>query len=315
MDSEAVSSLAIRNVAMATDFSPSSERALQHSLAIARHFGATLHFVHFVRPSQFVYAPEMIPTVDEIASRDFEQLLATLRTGHRLDGIEFRRWVLEGEVSEVTRKFIESHAIDLLVLGTHGRAGIPRLLLGSVAQEIFHYVRCPVLTVGPCSPGAGFRPQLRRVLYSTDLSPESLAALPYVLTAIRDWHAQVDVVHVCSSSGGNCKGPMKDLKETIEALRAGEEAATIRYHVLSGNPASCVVGFARENSVDLIVLGLKPRRALYSGPLWSHAYEIVRRTPCPVLSVRSLPAARSAGASRCSAENARSDAEAVSSLG
>ena len=281
------SCVTIRNVAVATDFSPSSERAVQHATAVARHFGAAVHFLHIVRPSQFVYAPEMIPSADEITRRDFDQLFARLRSDHRLEEIEFRPWVLEGEISDVAGRFVEQQKIDLLVIGTHGRAGLPRLLLGSIAQEIFHYVRCPVLTVGPHAPGAGPRPQLKRVLFSTDLSHESLAALPWVLTMVREWHAAVDVLHVCSSAHPTCRSRVEEVKVMIEQMRDGEEPAAVHANVLIGNPAECVVDFAARNREDLIVLGLKPRRALYGGPLWSHAYEIVRQTPCPVLSVRA----------------------------
>ena len=56
---------------------------------------------------------------------------------------------------------------------------------------------------------------------------------------------------------------------------------------MEGKPAASVIDFAGRQHEDLIVLGLKPQRALYQGPLWSHAYEIVRHAPCPVLSVRA----------------------------
>lgn len=277
----------IRNVAVATDFSPCSERALQHGLAVARHFGATVHFLHIVRPSQFVYAPEMIPSADEITHRDFDQFFARLRSDHRLEGIEFRPWVLEGEIADAARDFASQQSIDLLVLGTHGRAGIPRLLLGSIAQEIFHYVRCPVLTVGPYSVGAGLRPQLKRVLFSTDLSHESLAAIPWVVTAMQEWDVELDVLHVCASPHAACGSQVEEVKARIERMLKGERHGAIQSHVLIGKPAPSVLKFAERTKVDLIVLGLKPQRALYEGPLWSQAYEIVRQTPCPVLSVRS----------------------------
>jgi nucleotide-binding universal stress UspA family protein len=135
--------VAFKNIAFTIDFSECSERAVQHGVAVARHFGATLHFLYLVRPSEYVYTPEMIPALDEVAVRDCDQLIAKLKSNHRLDGVEFQRWVEEGEISEIVGDFVQKHHIDLLVVGTHGRTGIPKLLLGLVAQEIFHYVRCP----------------------------------------------------------------------------------------------------------------------------------------------------------------------------
>ena len=279
--------VAVRNVAVATDFSECSERAVQHALAVTRHFRATLYFLHLVRPSEFPFAPEMMPVLKDAASRDCEQLVARLSGSHQLDGIDYRCTVEEGEISEVVGHFVRKHHIDLLVVGTHGRGAVPRLLLGSVAQQIFHYVRCPVLTVGPLSPGAGPRLQLKRILFSTDLSRESLDALPYVLTAMEEWHTELDLVHVCSVMQSDHKLVMTDLSKRIVALLAGREHAPFCSHMFTGKPAPCIIDFAGSHKDDLIVLGLKPHRALYDGPLWSQAYEIVRHAGCPVLSIRS----------------------------
>lgn len=289
MEFQGAPGVAIRNLAVATDFSRYSDRAVQHALAIARQFRATLHFLHIARPSEFRFTPDIVPQLEELACRDCGRMINDLSISHRLDDIEYRRWAIEGEVSEVVAKFVRNQHIDLLVVGTRGRSAIPRLLLGSVAQEIYHYVRCPVLTVGPWSPGANRQLQLKRVLFSSDLSRESTAAIPYVLTAVRTWRAELDVVHVCSSGNSDCEGQMNFLIGKIEDMLAVEEHAKIHYEVLKGKPSPCVIDFASRNKEDLIVLGLKPHRAVYNGPFWSHAYEIVRQAECPVLSVRSAP--------------------------
>lgn len=290
MDSNGISRVTLRNVAVATDFSACSERAVEHALAVARHFGATIHFLHLVRPSKFAYVPEMMPNLDEAATRDCDQLIDQLAKSHRLEGIEFHRWVEQGEIEEVVGEFVRKQQIDLLILGTHGRSGVPRLLLGSAAQQIFHSVHCPVLTVGPASPGASLHLQLRRVLFSTDLSPESLSAVPWVVTAAQEWHTELDLLHVCSHDAPEHSERLKILKARIDAAFAAQEHPSVRCHMLSGKPSIGVLGFAGRNHDDLIVLGLKPRRGLYSGPFWSHAYEIVRQAQCPVLSIRSAPA-------------------------
>lgn len=282
--------VAIRNVAVATDFSECTERAMQHGLAVARHFGATLHFLHIVRPSQFPYTQDVLPVLGDAAVRDFDQLIGALQRTHRLDGIEFRQRVVQGEIRDIMSNFVREQHVDLLIVGTHGRSGIPRLLRGSVAQQIFHYVRCPVLVVGPRSRGAGPQLRLKRILFSTDLSGESLAAIPYVLTAMREWHTELDVLHVCSAPRAEHSTLMGKLNSEIDSLLEGKDHASFRCHLLTGKPAPCITGFADRNNEDLIVLGLKPRRDLYSGPLWSHAYEIMRHAGCPVLSVRSSQA-------------------------
>ncbi|HEY1807153.1 MAG TPA: universal stress protein [Acidobacteriaceae bacterium] len=276
----------ILNVAVATDFGSCSEHAVEHGMAVARHFGATLHFLHLLRPSQYAFSPEMIPALADVAVRDCDQLMDRLLRTHRLEGIDCRRWIEQGEIPAIAGEFVARHQIDLLIVGTHGRTGLPRLLLGSAAQQIFQNVSCPVLCVGPRAPGAGAHLQLRRVLFSTDLSPESLAAVPSLLTAVDEWHADLDVVHVCRSDNPQHRAAV----DALVARLASEGAASVQGHTLTGKAASCVLDFAASHHADLIVLGLKPHRALFSGPLWPHAYEIVRQAPCPVLSILARPA-------------------------
>lgn len=277
----------LRHVAVATDFSECTERALEHGLAVARHFGAAVHLLHLVRPSSYPFSAEVMPALADAAARDCDHLIERLENARQLEGIQLHRHVLHGEIHDVVSDFVRQQHVDLMVVGTHGRGGIPRLLRGSVAQQIFHCVRCPVLVVGPRSPGASTRLQLRRILFSTDLSKESLAALPYVLTAMRVWQAPLDVLHVCSDPQGEHAKQMDELVSRMEALLDGEQHSPLSGCLLTGKPAPGVLGFSHDRKEDLIVLGLKAHRALYSGPVWSHAYEIVRQAECPVLSVRS----------------------------
>ena len=289
MSEELNHSLAISNIAIATDFSPWSDRAIQHALVIARWYRAALHIVHTVRRSEFSFVPDIMVQLDELAERDCEDLMGRLHAAHTLDNIRHRTWNLFGEVSTLG-DFVRDQKIDLLVLGTRGRSGISKLVLGSVAEQIFHCVSCPVLTVGPWSRGAASPLALKNVLFATDLSPQSAAALPYVLAAAKAWRAAIDVLHVCSPDRADSEPRMEAYRRRLDALTASEPRLSIRYHVVPGEPSPAVLDFAGQNSEDLIVLGLDNHRSLYGGPPLSHAYEIVRQARCPVLSVRSANA-------------------------
>lgn len=277
----------IRNIAVATDFCPWSERALQHALVLAHYFGAVLHILHIIRRTEFSFVPGFMVQLDELAERDCDDLIGRLNASHSLANIEHRCWNIDGEISGVFENFVQDHRIDLMILGTRGRTGISKFLLGSIAQEIFHYVSCPVLTVGPWSRGATRKLQLNKVLFATDLSPESAAVIPYVLKPATTWHAEIDVLHVCSSANCQCQHRMEDLRRRMAVLASGEAPLVVRYHVLSGPPSPTVLNFAMQEKEDLIVLGLDDHRSLYGGSSVSHAYEIVRQARCPVLSVCS----------------------------
>ena len=289
MSEEPNHSPSIKSIAIATDFSPWSDRAMRHALVIARWCGAALHILHAVRRSEFSFVPDLMVQLDELAERDCEDLMGRLHAAHNLDNIKHRIWNLYGEVS-MFGDFVRDQNIDLLVLGTSGRTGISKLLLGSVAEQIFHCVSCPVLTVGPSSRGAASQLALKNVLFATDLSPQSTAALPYVLAAAKGWRAAIDVLHVCAPDHSDSEHRMEAYRRRIDALTAGEPRCSIRYHVVPGEPSAAVLDFAGQNNEDLIVLGLDNHRSLYDGPPLSHAYEIVRQAPCPVLSVPSAPA-------------------------
>ena len=210
--------LVIRNIAIATDFSPWSDRATQHALVVAHRFGAVLHFLHAVRRSEFSLVPGMMVQLDEVAERDCDQMIARLNGGHCLDNIEFHCWQLDGEVSEGFGDFVREHNIDLLIVGTRGRSGISKLLLGSVTEEIFHCVCCPVLTIGPWSRPAARHLKLNRVLFATDLSAESIFAIPYLLIAAKTWQADIDVLHVCSPVTSKRQGSMESFSRKMDSL-------------------------------------------------------------------------------------------------
>ena len=281
----------IRTIAVTTDFCPWSDRALQHALVLARHFGAVLHILHVVRRAEFSFVPEFMVKLDELAERDFDDLIGRLNASHSLANIEHHCWNIDGEISGVIEDFVRDHGIDLMILGTRGRTGISRFLLGSIGQEMFHFVSCPVLTIGPWSLGAARQIELNKVLFATDLSPETAAAIPYVLMPAMTWNAEIDVLHVCSSANCQCQSRMRELRCRMEDLANGEAPLVVRYHVLQGPPSPTVLNFAMQEKEDLIVLGLENHRSLYGGPFFSHAYEIVRQARCPVLSVSSASSA------------------------
>jgi len=235
--------LTIRNIAVATDFSPWSDRAMLHAVVIARWYGAVLHIVHTIRRSEFTFVPDLMVQLDELAERDCEDLMGRLRAGHTLDNIAHRTWNLDDGVAAFG-DFVRDQNIDLLVLGTRGRSGLSKLVFGSVAEEIFHCVSCPVLTVGPWSRGVASRLALKNVLFATDLSPQSTAALPYVVAAAKSWRAAVDVLHVCSPDHADGDSRMQTYRRNFDTLAPSEPWLSIRCHVVPGTPSSAVLDFA-----------------------------------------------------------------------
>ncbi len=285
--------LSLKHILVAMDFSPVSIVALRHALGIARRYHSTVSLLHVIDPSVYGLAgPDGISAETETALREAEQIEAGLRRAGSLEGLKLDIDVRVGPVWRTIAETIEDKPSAALVLGTHGRTGLRKLALGSVAECAFREAPCPVMTVGPRvlqskSGGA----EAKHFLVPTDLSSESLEALPYgtslaeatqgdvSLLYVRDFGSQDKDRDTASVEAANVR-----LRELLQLHPHAQ--ATTPFIVKTGSPPEVVVGFAQEHRIDLIVMG---RRAWAedSPPMWRTAYAIVTQAPCPVLSMKS----------------------------
>lgn len=138
--------LPIRTILHPTDFSDSSESAFQMACGLARDYGARLIIVHIQSPPPLAFG-EVGPMIPDPGDWK-QQLQARLTALHPADpAVAVQYYLCEGDpASEVVRLAQETHS-DLIVVGTHGRSGLSRLLLGSVAEKVLRRAPCPVLTV------------------------------------------------------------------------------------------------------------------------------------------------------------------------
>jgi nucleotide-binding universal stress UspA family protein len=146
--------ISLKNILFATDFSDVSEGALPYAAAMSLRYGGMVHVAHvlpettLVRPSPI--DPVTIGSIYEDAHSGAQEKMQQLSS--KLEGFPHHTYIRHGKVSQVLSEITREHQIDLLVAGTHGRTGVGKLLLGSVAEEIFRQASCPVLTVGPRVP-------------------------------------------------------------------------------------------------------------------------------------------------------------------
>jgi nucleotide-binding universal stress UspA family protein len=144
--------LPIRTILHPTDFSDRADCALRVACALARDYAARLVIVHVIPPPVAVYG-EVVALPEPWEERhEVEDRLQRLAVPDA--GIQLERRVCEGDpVTEILTSAADCHA-DLIVLGTHGRTGLGRLLMGSVAEEVLRRAACPVLTVRTPFPAA-----------------------------------------------------------------------------------------------------------------------------------------------------------------
>ena len=287
----------LRNILYLTDFSEPSEAALPFAEAVAREYDAKVYALHVSMPVPMAYAtPEsteaMIEGQEEWAQAEMQ------RVDSRLTGLPHATFVERGgAVWPPVEREINRNAIDLIVLGTHGRTGAQKLLLGSVAEEIFRRSNVPVLTIGPSArKGLHNGAKFHRVLFATDFTPESLAAAPYAISMAQENQARLILVHVMNEpdqapNGEVAEEVMVNLTAQLHGLVPADAELWCRPEplVMYGNPGERILEAAKEYNADLIVMGVRRSTghlgaAIHLGRATAH--KIVAHATCPVLTVR-----------------------------
>jgi nucleotide-binding universal stress UspA family protein len=282
--------IAFKNILFATDFSSTTELALPYAVEIARRSGATIHAVHVVQPD--IYPLESPSEWPKIACEE-EEFRKEKRNQleEELQGLPHEILILEGNVWQNLAHIIEKENVDLVVLGTHGRTGIEKLLLGSVAETIFRQAASPVLTVGPAVSSRATHAaaaELNQILYAADFSPESLAAARYAISLAKEHHAELILLHVLQNAEpGQVNSAFQTLRDVVP-LGAGLGSEQ-RCLVERGAPADTILDVAASHNADMIVLGLRSGEGRLTAATHfarSIAYKVVTRAACPVLTVR-----------------------------
>lgn len=297
----------IKRILCPVDYSAHSRRAADYACAIARWYGATVTGLHVLEPIPSLLPPRasdgLYPPF-AFTQEDLKQFQTRLETFMR-DGAAARpveALVVEGGVSMEIVRIAREIAADLIVMGTHGRSGVDRLLLGSTTEKLLRKTPCPLLTVPPHAPDAVPAPALfRRILCAVDFSPSSLRALSFAASLAEEADARLCVIHIVEPPSVFEPVPMgaSGGAASAEEVRAGARRrldgvvsrdARVDSHVsevvMSGKPYREIVREATAQASDLIVMGAHGGMlgALAFGSTTNH---VVREATCPVLTLRA----------------------------
>jgi nucleotide-binding universal stress UspA family protein len=292
-----VARIGLKKVLYLTDFSEPSEAALPYAAAVAREYGAKVYALHVMTPMPFVYTtPET--TVVTMEAQEEAAHAEMQRTDAQLVGLAHETIVVNDlGVWPAVERAIKELSIDMVVVGTHGRSGVERLLLGSVAEEIFRRSCVPVMTIGPWAANAVHNAaKFHRILFSTDFTKESLAAAPYAISMAQENQARLILLHVIRAR--NTKVDEKKAEETIadamhrllEIVPSDAELwcrpeASVQY----GSPGDMILDVARDRGADLIVMGVRDAKGHLGAATHverATAHRVVAHALCPVLTVR-----------------------------
>jgi nucleotide-binding universal stress UspA family protein len=268
--------LSISKILMPVDFSARAEEAVRYAARLARHLNAELVLLHVFEPPHVDFAMVELPESIErltTAQRERAQLRLEHFASSDLDGIRVVRKVSQGQPADEI--LAQANSVDLVVMPTQGHGRIREFLIGSVTAKVLHDCERPVLTGVHLAENPSFADwQVKNILCAIDFGPESENVLRWGARLAGEFGATVTVVHADSDTNAG--------QRLDQSIHAAGLAATAR--VVPGEPHRVIVATAQQTKADLVIIGRGSNTGAL-GRLRAQAYEIVRKSPCPVLSV------------------------------
>jgi nucleotide-binding universal stress UspA family protein len=294
----------INRILCPIDFSECSYRALRHAMAVARWYGASVTVLHV-----FTNVPNMeVPGVP-LADPDHELLIKRMQAFAGASPQPVPVTFVARCAPDVRREILDQAQTlpaDLIVIGSHGRSGFERLLLGSVAEHVVRKSPCPIMVVPPYAPDAdgpglthGVRP---RILCAIDFSDASLGALEYAISLAEETDAELTLFHSIEVPPELREPIPVPADFNIEQCHAAAEAAClqrlralvppsvrsycqVKTAVSEGAAYRQLLRLSAEQPTDLIVMGVHGRGAVELLLFGSNTARVIRAATCPVLIV------------------------------
>jgi nucleotide-binding universal stress UspA family protein len=293
--------LEIKLIVCPIDFSEFSIRAYHHALSLAEHYRAKLVVQHVVELWRYPYADYAVSLGEHerfwqaLREAGKEQLQEFVKN-HTHDEIQPELVVHQGIAPDSILSFVQAQKTDLIVMGTHGRRGFDRLMLGSTTDRVMRRASCPVLAI--CRPphdstaaGEERHPvhHLSRILFCTDFSENSKRALNYAISATAEYDAELTLLHVLEKAQNPAKTEeaIAIATEQLDKLipPEGRKTLKVKTAVRIGKPYQQIIQLAVETQIDMVTMGVHGRGALDLAVFGSTTYRVMQLGPCPVLAV------------------------------
>jgi nucleotide-binding universal stress UspA family protein len=283
-----------RKILCPVDFSANSMAALDQAAKLARKDGALLYLLHveFVPMRNPAELAHYVSFSTEPGKLWLEQIAQKHLPKVRHEVLEQVGWP-----AEVIRKAAQDLDVDLIVMATHGRTGINRLFLGSIAEHVVRRSERSVLSFGP---GTTLR-ALKKILCLVDFDPNSIAALKFGWRLAQEYKAAISLLHVVRVPFKPSEVPVKpptleweqDARARLTKVAAENLGAKAKWKLVvrRGDPSTAILEVEKTLRPDLIVMATHAQTGLSHLLFGSVAERIVRQSTVPVLTVREHSAA------------------------
>jgi nucleotide-binding universal stress UspA family protein len=296
-----MNAMELKSILCPIDFSDFSAPAYQHALSLAEYYKARIVALHVVELWKYPFA-------DYAAQEaDYARFSTAMREGGEVQlkrfvqessgrGVQPELVVHQGNAPNCILSFAQKQNIEGIVMGTHGRRGFDRLVLGSTTDRVIRKSACPVLVVSNAAQnamgsGVDGRHRLSRILYCTDFSTNSEKARGYAISVAAEYSAELVLLHVAENASDQAKAEAIISERTQELDKLVSETEhknlNVRSAVRLGKPYEEIVRYATECKASLVIMTARGGDAVDRAVFGSTTYRVIQLGPCPVLAIHT----------------------------
>jgi nucleotide-binding universal stress UspA family protein len=297
--------LRFRKILCPVDFFPASLRAFDYALKLAANYGARVHALHVIAPivsssyTMEFYTDDLRKSLE----RESKKLLSQLKKKAKRAGIKAQTELLFGNIDSEIERSLGAHKADLLVMGSHGRRGFERWILGSVAERLIRRSAVPVVVVGARVDRRSVPSRIGRLIVTTDFSSGSVNALGYAFSIAQECQARVTLLHVVGNLAPEAApeltpAAVKSARARLEELiPAGvRDWCDVRTRVEVGEPDKTIIKLVESEKPGLLVMNIHGKGLIERALVGRTAERVVRSVlgTCPVMLIppRGRPSRR-----------------------
>ncbi len=291
----------IKVILCPVDFSEFSVAAYCYALSVAEHYRAKVICLHVVELQKYPYADYGAYETDfakfcHAISEGGEHQLREFVKRHTGNSAQPQIAVQQGNASDSILSFAQSQNIELIVMGTHGRRGFDRIVLGSTTDRVMRRAACPVLVVSNpshiamCTAPDG-RHRLERIVCCTDFSDNSSRAVDYAVSVAAEYGAELTMLHVAENTPelSKVEAMIASRSEQMNKLipESKRQNLCLKTQVRFGTPFEEINRHASETQASMIIMTARGGDALDRAIFGSTTYRVIQFGPCPVLAIHT----------------------------
>ena len=291
----------LKSILCPIDFSEFSATAYQHALSLAEYYKARLVALHVVEIWKYPFADYAGQEADygkfsKMMSEGGEMQLHRFTQQYSAGRLQPELVVDQGNAPRCILSFAQKENIEGIVMGTHGRSGFDRLVLGSSTDRVIRKAACPVLVVSNAAQKTldvepDRRHRLSRILYCTDFSHNSEQARGYAISLAAEYGAELALFHVAENPHdvSTAEAIVAARTQELDKLVSETERKNlnVRSAVRLGKPYEEIVRYANEAQANLIIMTARGGDAVDRAVFGSTTYRVIQLGPCPVLAIHT----------------------------